>query len=315
MNTTDDNTRPFGYWITAVDRLMRAEFATVFEDEGITRRDWRMLNRIDGTVPDGRPVHPRKLHRLIDNAMQGAQRGASLTQRMLAFARRQELKADTVDVSQLVGNMTELLSRSLGPTIQMETYLTGPMSPVLVDANQLELAILNLAVNAKDAMPQGGTLTISADEAEPPPQASLRPGRYIRLSLSDTGTGMDEGTLAHATERAQLATMVTCPIVRYHPAIVAQMAATVGVMSEGRFTLGLGAGERLNEHVVGKGWPSVDVRHEMLDEAIDVIDLDAVIHEDDTVVVSATVTAPPAQTTLLGEVRRELLEIRELLRF
>jgi CheY-like chemotaxis protein len=71
---------------------------------------------------------------------------------------------------------------------------------VLVDANQLELAILNLAVNAKDAMPQGGTLTISADEAEPPPQASLRPGRYIRLSLSDTGTGMDEGTLAHATE-------------------------------------------------------------------------------------------------------------------
>jgi PAS domain S-box-containing protein len=141
-----------------------------------------------------------KLHRLIDNAMQGAQRGASLTQRMLAFARRQELKADTVDVSQLVGNMTELLSRSLGPTVQMETYLTGPMSPVLVDANQLELAILNLAVNAKDAMPQGGTLTISADEAEPPPQASLRPGRYIRLSLSDTGTGMDEGTLAHATE-------------------------------------------------------------------------------------------------------------------
>lgn len=66
MNTTDDNTRPFGYWITAVDRLMRAEFATVFEDEGITRRDWRMLNRIDGTVPDGRPVHPRKLHRLIE---------------------------------------------------------------------------------------------------------------------------------------------------------------------------------------------------------------------------------------------------------
>ena len=66
MNTTDDNTRPFGYWITAVDRLMRAEFATVFEDEGITRRDWRMLNRIDGTVPDSRPVHPRKLHRLLE---------------------------------------------------------------------------------------------------------------------------------------------------------------------------------------------------------------------------------------------------------
>jgi G6PDH family F420-dependent oxidoreductase len=79
------------------------------------------------------------------------------------------------------------------------------------------------------------------------------------------------GALAHATDRARLATMVTCPTVRYHPAIVAQMAATIGVMSEGRFTLGLGAGERLNEHVVGRGWPSVEVRHEMLDEAIDVI--------------------------------------------
>jgi G6PDH family F420-dependent oxidoreductase len=74
------------------------------------------------------------------------------------------------------------------------------------------------------------------------------------------------GALAHATDRARLATMVTCPIVRYHPAIVAQMAATIGVMSEGRFTLGLGAGERLNEHVVGRGWPSVEVRHEMLDD-------------------------------------------------
>ncbi|MDT0157936.1 hypothetical protein Q9R19_09905 [Microbacterium sp. ARD32] len=69
MNSTDtknDTPRPFGYWITAVDRLMRAEFATVFEDEGITRRDWRMLNRIDGTVSDGRPVHPRKLRRLVE---------------------------------------------------------------------------------------------------------------------------------------------------------------------------------------------------------------------------------------------------------
>lgn len=79
------------------------------------------------------------------------------------------------------------------------------------------------------------------------------------------------GALAHATERAQLATMVTCPTVRYHPAIVAQMAATVAVMSDGRFTLGLGAGERLNEHVVGRGFPAAEVRHEMLDEALDVI--------------------------------------------
>src|SRR4051812_38860424 len=79
------------------------------------------------------------------------------------------------------------------------------------------------------------------------------------------------GALAHATDRIGLATMVTCPFVRYHPAIVAQAAATIGVMSDGRFTLGLGAGEKLNEHVVGAGWPAADVRHEMLRESVDII--------------------------------------------
>ena len=79
------------------------------------------------------------------------------------------------------------------------------------------------------------------------------------------------GAVAQATERIELATMVTCPIIRYHPAIVAQMAATVAVISNGRFTLGLGAGERLNEHVVGQGWPPADVRHEMLAEALKII--------------------------------------------
>jgi G6PDH family F420-dependent oxidoreductase len=79
------------------------------------------------------------------------------------------------------------------------------------------------------------------------------------------------GAVAHATSRIDLATMVTCPIIRYHPAIVAQAAATVGVISEGRFTLGLGAGENLNEHVVGRDWPPVSVRHKMLDEAIEII--------------------------------------------
>ena len=81
------------------------------------------------------------------------------------------------------------------------------------------------------------------------------------------------GAVATATERVELATMVTCPIIRYHPAIIAQAAATTGVLSEGRFTLGLGAGERLNEHVVGAGWPPADVRHEMLAEAVDVMRL------------------------------------------
>lgn len=79
------------------------------------------------------------------------------------------------------------------------------------------------------------------------------------------------GAVAQATSHIQLATMVTCPIIRYHPVIVAQAAATVAVISDGRFTLGLGAGENLNEHVVGRDWPPVSVRHAMLEEAIEVI--------------------------------------------
>ncbi|MGP4027018.1 TIGR03557 family F420-dependent LLM class oxidoreductase [Actinomadura sp. 3N407] len=79
------------------------------------------------------------------------------------------------------------------------------------------------------------------------------------------------GALAQATHRIPLMTQVTCPIMRYHPAVVAQKAATVGVLSDGRFTLGLGSGENLNEHVVGRGWPSVDVRHEMFEEAVEII--------------------------------------------
>lgn len=79
------------------------------------------------------------------------------------------------------------------------------------------------------------------------------------------------GAVAAITDRIAIATGITCPIVRYHPVIVAQMAATVAVMSDGRFTLAVGAGERLNEHVVGAGWPPVDVRHEMLEEAIEVM--------------------------------------------
>ncbi len=79
------------------------------------------------------------------------------------------------------------------------------------------------------------------------------------------------GAVAQVTDRVELMTYVTCPIMRYHPAVVAQKAATVGLLSDGRFTLGLGAGENLNEHVVGQGWPPANVRHEMFEEAIDII--------------------------------------------
>src|SRR6185369_11219629 len=79
------------------------------------------------------------------------------------------------------------------------------------------------------------------------------------------------GAVTQVTERVELMTYVTCPIMRYHPAVVAQKAATVALLSDGRFTLGLGSGENLNEHVVGRGWPTADVRQEMLDEAVTII--------------------------------------------
>jgi PAS domain S-box-containing protein len=147
------------------------------------------------------PNDPRLLA-LLDNAMQGAKRGSTLTQRMLAFARRQELKQEAVDLAQLVNNMLELLERSLGPTINIETRLPREIVRVRTDANQLETALLNLAINSRDAMPDGGTITISVAEHSITAAHStgLPPGAYACLAVSDTGHGMDEVTLAHATE-------------------------------------------------------------------------------------------------------------------
>ena len=141
------------------------------------------------------------LKRLVNNAVQGAKRGATLTQRMLAFARRQELKPVAVDVAALVLDMRDLLERSLGPTIRLVTEFADGLQPVLIDANQLELAILNLAVNARDAMPQGGTLRVFARlETVAHDSATLAAGSYICLSIVDDGIGMDAATLTHATE-------------------------------------------------------------------------------------------------------------------
>jgi len=140
-----------------------------------------------------------RLRRLIDNAMKGAQRGVSLTQRMLAFARRQELEPVPVDLAALLRGMGDLLSHSLGPTVRLEEDFPQTLPAVLIDANQLELAILNLAVNARDAMPDGGRLMIEARE-EIVTANELKPGRYVRLSLTDSGAGMDQATLGRAME-------------------------------------------------------------------------------------------------------------------
>ncbi len=142
-----------------------------------------------------------KAERLIDGALQGAKRGASLTQRLLAFARRQDLSVDPVDLGELVREMTDLLNRSVGTGIVIEIRIPDRMDPVLADSNQLELALLNLVVNARDAMPNGGTICISLQvENVAKPEGELAAGRYGVLSVADEGHGMDDDTLQKAIE-------------------------------------------------------------------------------------------------------------------
>ncbi|KZN20022.1 MULTISPECIES: hybrid sensor histidine kinase/response regulator [Pseudomonas] len=142
-----------------------------------------------------------RITRLLDNATQGALRGVSLTQRMLAFARRQELKTESVEIPTLIEGITGLLRSSLGPAVSIETRFAPELEPVMADVNQLELAVLNLATNARDAMPDGGKLIISAQTHEVHDQKlSLTAGRYVCLSVTDTGEGMDDATLASAMD-------------------------------------------------------------------------------------------------------------------
>jgi signal transduction histidine kinase len=144
----------------------------------------------------------RRVLRLIDGAIQGAERGAALTKRMLAFARRQELRPEAVHIEKLVDTMIEMLRRSLGPTIRIATDFEAGLAPVLVDPNQLELALLNLAVNARDAMPFGGALTITGrcERVKAGEVNGLAPGEYVCIGIKDTGSGMDDATLRRATE-------------------------------------------------------------------------------------------------------------------
>ncbi len=148
------------------------------------------------------PAADPRATRLLDNAVQAAQRGAALTQRLLAFGRRQALTPERVDVPVLVRSMSDLLRSSAGSGVQIETRFPIFVAPAHVDANQLELALLNLAVNARDAMPGGGTLTIATreDEVGSGGRGRLSPGSYVVLSVADTGEGMDEATLTQAME-------------------------------------------------------------------------------------------------------------------
>ena len=144
---------------------------------------------------------PRSV-RLIGNALQAADRATLLVQRLLGFARRQSLQTRAVDVRGLLKGIRDLISSSIGPTIELHIRADAGTALALADPNQLELAILNLCVNARDAMPRGGALTIVVDEVAigPRSEPGLSPGLYIRLSVIDAGVGMDEETLARAVE-------------------------------------------------------------------------------------------------------------------
>jgi PAS domain S-box-containing protein len=141
--------------------------------------------------------------RYVGAARRAAENGARLTEHLLAFSRRQRLRPQTVDLNAVVGGMRDLLTRMIGAAVRVETRLTPGLWPVLVDPTQIEIAVLNLAVNARDAMPLGGTLAIATrniaagEEAVP---IEIGDGDCVRLSVQDTGTGMSEEVLRSAVE-------------------------------------------------------------------------------------------------------------------
>lgn len=139
--------------------------------------------------------------KLIDGALEGAQRGANLTQRLLAFARRQELALKPYDLGKLISALMPLIRQSAGPGVEIALNRSGRPAVAEVDVNQIELAVLNLVVNARDAMPDGGTIGITVGAVDVGgDETVLRPGRYLEIAVVDTGRGMDDETLRRAVE-------------------------------------------------------------------------------------------------------------------
>jgi signal transduction histidine kinase len=143
-----------------------------------------------------------RLAGLLQSALDAAERGATLTQRLLAFARKQRLNPKVIDIRALVDDLQRLLTQTLGPAVRLVIEPEPGLWPARVDRNQLELAILNLAINGRDAMPEGGTLRIGLANrlADVERLADLAPGDYVVVSVSDTGTGMDAATLDRVFE-------------------------------------------------------------------------------------------------------------------
>jgi PAS domain S-box-containing protein len=144
-----------------------------------------------------------RLKRSADNAMRGSRRAESLTQRLLAFSRQTPLEPKPVDIGHLVGGLSDLLRRTLGEQVTVETVLGGGLWRANVDPNQLEVAIINLAVNARDAMPEGGKLTIETanvylDDNYAASQVEVVPGQYVMVAVTDNGVGMTSEVIAKA---------------------------------------------------------------------------------------------------------------------
>jgi signal transduction histidine kinase/CheY-like chemotaxis protein len=137
--------------------------------------------------------------RLIDGALQGVERGTALTQRLLAFARQQDLRLEPRDLAEIIRGMSDLIERAVGDGIEIRISIPPLLPAALIEANQIELALLNLVVNGRDAMPDGGVLTISLDRVEGT-IGDRRHGQFVRLSVIDTGHGMNEETLRKATD-------------------------------------------------------------------------------------------------------------------
>jgi PAS domain S-box-containing protein len=157
------------------------------------------------TLIERRPGDEPGVARLARLAMEATERGASITRRLLAFGRRGDLRAETLDVVPLLNSLHEIFVHTLGPSIEVHIELGPDLPPLFADKAQLETVLVNLATNARDAMPQGGRLIISAltevvSAERPMHPAGLTPGRYVRLTIVDSGTGMDAKTLAHAHE-------------------------------------------------------------------------------------------------------------------
>jgi signal transduction histidine kinase len=159
------------------------------------------LQMIQSRMAQGRM---ETVDRYLAAGQNAVQRAAALTHRLLAFSRRQTLDPKPTNVNRLIAGMEELIRRTVGPSVQMEVIGAGGLWPTLIDPNQLENALLNLCINARDAMPDGGRLTIETankwldDRAAK--ERDLSPGQYVSLSVTDTGTGMSPTVIAHAFE-------------------------------------------------------------------------------------------------------------------